>query len=750
MEGQLNPPGLDGNLRHDDLEEDLSEAAQNFETEGYPPLAAPANCAKGWDPALLQNCTLARLRQIAKEPKYEGIQPRLNKPELYIALFNKMNDDQECDSCTGGNCDPTTHYFAPIENPPPGWVRGADGLFTKPNLSTSLSNPHRVDPSLLQTPAPGVNTGAGTSSSAQQPHVPVPPTINTNVSSPGSFLLRPSGSLDLPVGSVPNPVVSGIVQHPPKPRDPAQVIRDGVAATAFAHLSGAATITTSSTSGPNPLTSASSAMQERLRRQAEEAEQRRVAEIQELERQAHVLRQQQEQDQAAVERQWQIQFEADQRAREQAHQLKIQQLRASLATPRPPAPSFLAPPAAPASLSSPSSQFFPPPPSTASAAASHFTFGGHSASPSFFTTNSPGGFTSHVHSPHTTIPSPQVNPAAPLPLQPGSPAASLTPAQVETMIEQRFRALSQQAGSPHAAGPVHIHDSGICAEKGKPIAHDVVNPHMASRLGILAQPTFEAPRDLSSTDMSKMKKILTPGYDEVGSEIVLRQARWPHKLLPPTIPGYRHFKHKDLTFHMLVAGIISKILTETPMERMDRELTNKLLFLEFLVRTSFNYEHKVLLEASFETIMSWQNRLFEWTDPWDSIEESLKAIRGRHDFTPQRHTFTLNLALNNRNGAAGALTGGGAGGGGGGGNSQQQKQRFTNGVPHSYMKAHFICIKFNSEDGCNEKSSHNIKNNSDVILKHFCAGCHAKNKTEDAHSVYSCKKGPFRSLFRGW
>ena len=118
MEGQQNLPGLEGNMRHDDLEEDLSEPAVNFETEGYPPLAALANCAKNWDVALLQNCMLARLRHIAR--KYDGIQPRLNKPELYIAIFNKMTDDQECETCNGGNCDPVTHFFSPMDNPPSG------------------------------------------------------------------------------------------------------------------------------------------------------------------------------------------------------------------------------------------------------------------------------------------------------------------------------------------------------------------------------------------------------------------------------------------------------------------------------------------------------------------------------------------------------------------------------------------------------------------------------------------------------
>ena len=77
-EGQQD---TDDNVRHDDIEEDLSDPTLPIEPEGYPPLAAPANCAKNWDVALLQHCSLARLRQIAR--KYDGIPQRLNKPLLH-------------------------------------------------------------------------------------------------------------------------------------------------------------------------------------------------------------------------------------------------------------------------------------------------------------------------------------------------------------------------------------------------------------------------------------------------------------------------------------------------------------------------------------------------------------------------------------------------------------------------------------------------------------------------------------------
>ena len=60
-----------------------------------------------------------------------------------------------------GNYDPHTHYFNPMENPPAGWVRGPDGLFTKLNLSASTSNPPRFESNQSQGPSSTTNTITG-------------------------------------------------------------------------------------------------------------------------------------------------------------------------------------------------------------------------------------------------------------------------------------------------------------------------------------------------------------------------------------------------------------------------------------------------------------------------------------------------------------------------------------------------------------------------------------------------------------
>ena len=97
----------------------------------YPQVASGAkDCAKDFDNALLQHCTVRRMREIAKE--YDGIDHKLNKKELFKAIFDAMTDSQDCRTCPQGNCEPRTHYFPPLVLPPEGWARGNNGLYAAP------------------------------------------------------------------------------------------------------------------------------------------------------------------------------------------------------------------------------------------------------------------------------------------------------------------------------------------------------------------------------------------------------------------------------------------------------------------------------------------------------------------------------------------------------------------------------------------------------------------------------------------
>ena len=47
---------------------------------------------------------------------------------------------------------------------------------------------------------------------------------------------------------------------------------------------------------------------------------------------------------------------------------------------------------------------------------------------------------------------------------------------------------------------------------------------------------------------------------------------------------------------------------------------------------------KDVLDTYFEVHMAWQNKQFEWNDPWPILDERLKGIRTRFIMIPQSHT----------------------------------------------------------------------------------------------------------------
>ena len=95
---------------------------------------------------------------------------------------------------------------------------------------------------------------------------------------------------------------------------------------------------------------------------------------------------------------------------------------------------------------------------------------------------------------------------------------------------------------------------------------------MAAKLGVFTKPVFEVAGNIKNADMAKLAKIMHAGHDKVGTGIVLCQMRWPRDILQNSVTGCLKTEHKDRTFHQFINGFISKCLTETPMERLDREL----------------------------------------------------------------------------------------------------------------------------------------------------------------------------------
>ena len=182
-------------------------------SEHYPPLASQANCAKNWDISLLQNFTAKRLRSLGRQ--YQGVTAKMNKPEMFQVIFDAMSEDQDCQTC-GGVCNPLTHFFPPIENLPLGWVRGADGLFHKPQQST-------------ETTAPGTSSSV----SGTQHDLPFSTADLSSVSSnlrsgiPAGGLLRTSNSPDLRTSTSGAPLIPGVSQQQPTPPNLVSTVVNG-------------------------------------------------------------------------------------------------------------------------------------------------------------------------------------------------------------------------------------------------------------------------------------------------------------------------------------------------------------------------------------------------------------------------------------------------------------------------------------------------------------------------------------------
>ena len=147
----------------------LTEDEDYVPTDGsengdYPPLASGRkHCAKDFDNALLQHCTVRRMREIAKQ--FDAVDHKLNKSDLFKAIFDAMTDSQDCRTCPQGNCAPRTHYFPPLLLPPEGWVRGNNGLYAPPP---------QPPPPIGQT-----EQGAGSSGTQQLPSQPGANTFNS-------------------------------------------------------------------------------------------------------------------------------------------------------------------------------------------------------------------------------------------------------------------------------------------------------------------------------------------------------------------------------------------------------------------------------------------------------------------------------------------------------------------------------------------------------------------------------------------
>ena len=131
--------------------------------------------------------------------RYEGVNPKERTMSvLFKALFDAMSDNQQCDTCPSGDCDPLTHRLPPSSLPPLDFVLGEDGM-CRPAYD----------------PQQTTGTDNQTQSTSQQP---------TGIT-PSSSLYRPSGVNNVEVRQNTTPLVDGVQQKQQAPPNvPALVV----------------------------------------------------------------------------------------------------------------------------------------------------------------------------------------------------------------------------------------------------------------------------------------------------------------------------------------------------------------------------------------------------------------------------------------------------------------------------------------------------------------------------------------------
>ena len=761
---------------HISQEDILVAGVQDVFAPELPTMANGSDCTKNWDVSLLQNCTMNRMKVIARDYQDVSISANRTKPELFKALHEAMLQDDECDTCGtvegAGQCNPSTHSFLPWWDAPDGWIMGPNNIYVK---MAQYVPPGPTQPTTPATTGQQTNT-QGTAPQQPTTHGTVPPTNPLRVDvqnigvqqqlalpepgnahsdqlarqpviglgpSPSASLLRTTHSQDQLAGQHATPLVQGVSQQHTAPTNVPEIIING--GQQFEQQ--LSQLGAGGSGDVNPLAS----LQAQL-----DAENREIRKRQEQEFLA--LQQSNQQAETALRQQY-----AQQRESEAiAHRTRLQSLRARPATPpvRMPAPTRTTPVTIPQR-----------------AATTPFTFGNgvmHPAPHQFAATphtqfaNQQGQL--HTPPPGNTIPqqqmfAPQAQAYTPPPgganyqqqmfapptqaaappqatPAPAAPSGYMTHEQVAQLFDQRMQTLSVTGLAPGMFSTFGGSAPQLNAMQGKPISHGIQNVQQAAALGIHARPVYEVNSDMIGVEMHKIRKIMTPGDDEVGAGLVFRKMRWPHNMLQPGIPGFDVTAHKDLSYHQLMNGLLSKMLAETLPNQLDPELASKLHFTQFLTAMTFHYTHRQVLDTCREMIMAWQMKEFEWND-WPLIESRLKSIRARFQQSHQPHA--VNSKPSNPKPPHG-----------GGGNNQpaknqQQGAKNVNGVPNSYMKDNFICIKYNEKGGCSEQGpTHANKwdKTSNTPLRHVCGGCHKKSGAEHAHKAFGCNNGPFSQLFR--
>lgn len=273
----------------------------------------------------------------------------------------------------------------------------------------------------------------------------------------------------------------------------------------------------------------------------------------------------------------------------------------------------------------------------------------------------------------------------------------------------------------------------------------ILNEPNAQLLGIHPGPVRKFEGDVSTVDMSKMKKQLTSGENRYGNAGVLWEHRWPHHLLStiavPNPPG----KHADLSERQFFSGFVNKILVEMPLnDSVDasnpanawgkvQETENKLRFMAHIANLSHNVAWPHVLEVAagfFRALEQMQQTWASWSNIEIWLERAGRNIRSVPAPKPSDSGRRPNPF------------------GQGDQPPKRQRNESIEGIPMAFIKDNKLCIGFNL-GRCNESANHAIKNTDGrIMVVHLCAGCYKAGRgSQSSHGASSCSYKPFGNLF---
>ena len=161
-------------------EDILTEGVQDELLLELPPMANGKDipCAKNWDVSILQNCTMNRMKIIARDYESVGASIR-TKPELYRSLHEAMMRETHCETCNDAQCNPQTHQFLPSEDAPEGWIMGINNIYVKmarynPEATSAAGTPATPTIPIPTAPTQPLRTAS--------PHIPLQPRVDATTS----------------------------------------------------------------------------------------------------------------------------------------------------------------------------------------------------------------------------------------------------------------------------------------------------------------------------------------------------------------------------------------------------------------------------------------------------------------------------------------------------------------------------------------------------------------------------------------